>query len=125
MNWYVFNQNNSGGRFHVTDTVCHRLFIEAPNYDKAIEKAEELGCYWNGVAKGRDCSCCGDRWNCYNDEPINLSKYNGDIKSYAQWLSDGYGWTSPDGRIFYADGNVEEVYSKKRGLFLILLIMPP
>ena len=117
MNWYIFNQNNSYGSFHVTDTVCHRLLIEAPNYGRAIEKAEELGCYWNGVTKGRDCSCCGDRWSRYNDEPIDLSKYNGDIKSYAQWLADEYGRTSPDIRIFYADGNVEEVYSKKEVYF--------
>lgn len=62
MNWYMFDQNNSGGSFIVNDNVCHRLFIEAVSFGDAIEKAEELGCYWNGVAEGRDCPCCGDRW---------------------------------------------------------------
>ena len=113
MNWYEFVQNNSGGHFVVTSTICNRLFIEASDFDEAVEKAESLGCYWNGVLKGLDCPCCGDRWDRYNYRPIDLSKYNGDIKNYAQWLADEYGWTSPDGRIFYADGSIEEVYSKK------------
>lgn len=113
MNWYEFSQNNSGGYFDVTDTVCHRLFIEASNFCDAIDKAEELGCYWNGVEVGLDCPCCGDRWNHYYDEPIDLSKYNGDIRVYVQELADKYGWTSPDGRIFYVDDRVEEIYSKR------------
>lgn len=45
MNWYCFDQNNSGGYFDVDDKVCHRLFIEAESFDDAVEKAEELGCY--------------------------------------------------------------------------------
>lgn len=61
--FYGFNQNNSGGHFVVDDSLCHRLFIEADDKDEAISKAEELGCYWDGVDKGIDCPCCGDRWS--------------------------------------------------------------
>ena len=61
--FYEFEQNNSGGSFDVNDKVCHRLFIEADSFEEAIEKAEDLGCYWNGVSKGIDCPCCGDRWH--------------------------------------------------------------
>ena len=62
--FYEFQQNNSGGYFVENDKVCHRLFIEADSEREAIWKAEELGCYWDGVSKGIDCPCCGNRWNC-------------------------------------------------------------
>lgn len=73
--FYEFQQNNSGGVFVVNDVLCHRLFIEANNADEAIHKAEELGCYWNGVEEGKDCPCCGDRWSRYFVEPVPLEKY--------------------------------------------------
>lgn len=59
--FYLFNQNNSGGSFIVNDKVCHRLFIEADDGREALRVAESLGCYWDGVSKGLDCPCCGDR----------------------------------------------------------------
>ena len=163
--FYQFDQNNSYGRFDVNDKVCHRLFIEADNENEAIAKAEELGCYWHGVAEGIDCSCCGDRWrkSCisqcdFHDKKFDcytVSTYNGlgksgeekwqerygcyeiiespswkrtysmlsyegkvrfkDIEEYAQYLADKYGWTSPDVRIYYKDGMVKEIYSRKEG----------
>lgn len=76
MNWYCFNQNNSGGIFDVDDKVCHNLFIEAESFNNAVTKAEELGCYWDGVSKGIDCPCCGDRWSQWDRDPIDLDKYN-------------------------------------------------
>ena len=33
-----------------------------------------------------------------------------DIESYAQFLADEYGWTEPDGRLFFADGKVKEIF---------------
>lgn len=161
MNWYNFKQNNSGGYFYVDDKVCHRLFIEAESFDDAVKKAEELGCYWDGVDKGIDCSCCGDRWSKRDDNPINIEKYaiegyrvcvyDGiykdtiaiwndrygsyeviekptwkeeygtreyvgrikfrNIEEYAQFMTNEYGWTVPDIRIYYHDGNVKEIFS--------------
>lgn len=127
MKWFEFNQNNSGGYFDVDDKVCHRLFIEAEAFNDAVEKAEELGCYWDGVDKGIDCSCCGDRWGKWDDRPVDLERYKtegykslshgtlyfNNIEEYAQFLADKFGWTVPDGRIYYNDGNVKEVFSKK------------
>ena len=159
MNWYDFNQNNSGGYFDVNDKVCHRLFIEAKSFDDAVKKAEELGCYWDGVNKGVGCPCCGDRWHKWSDDPINIEEgysvcsYGGickdtitmwnekygsyevieepiwkkeygireyagrikfrNIEEYAQFVADEYGWTVPDVRIYYHDGNVKEIFSKK------------
>ncbi len=163
--FYEFDQNNSGGSFIVDDNVCHRLFIEANSEEEAIAKAEDLGCYWNGVTDGIDCPCCGDRWTPYADE-INLLEFatNGysvsassedrdsaiaewnkrygkfqvvsapalenkifyrsvyatgsicfaDIEEYAQFLADEYGWTTPDARIYYANGKVTEIHSSKK-----------
>lgn len=84
--FYQFNQNNSFGRFEVDDKVCHRLFIEADSSEEAISKAEELGCYWNGVAEGIDCPCCGDRWNTYYNK-IDIDKWK--IEGYKVEIYDG------------------------------------
>lgn len=149
--YYLFDQNNSGGFFEVNDKLCHRLFIEANSLEEATKKAEELGCYWDGVASGIDCSCCGDRW--YGGDEIdmdqlreysvvdfrseeswyrqygkytvadppkyeksfNIGRFAGKIsfltiEEYAQYLANEYGWTTPDSRIYYADGTVKEIF---------------
>ena len=36
------------------------------------------------------------------------------IEQYAQVVSDLYGWTIPDCRIFYKDGSVKEIFSAKK-----------
>lgn len=81
LKWYEFDQNNSGGHFITNDKVCHRLWIEAESHEEAVEKAEELGCYWDGVANSIDCPCCGDRWGKSYDVPIDFAKY--DEKGYS------------------------------------------
>ena len=162
LKWYCFGQNNTGGFFITDDKVCHRVYIEAVSFRKAVEKAEELGCYCDGVSSGRDCSCCGDRWSKWNDDPIDLNgiqntifeadvfdgcysdtvakwnemygefeiieqpkfvkkwgkRYTGKIKihtleQYVQYNANKYGWTSPDARLYYANGNVTEIFSKR------------
>lgn len=165
--FYQVDQNNSGGSFVTSDTLCHRLFIEANSDDEAAEIAERLGCYWNGVSEGQDCDCCGDRWHppydsidlekintkwkgyeisqwlqanvsretavenlkamypgaTWIEEPILEKKYGSDrvigrikldnIEQYAQVVANLYGWTKPDCRIFYLNGEVKEIYSQK------------
>ena len=169
--FYEINQNNTGGSFVTNDKLCHRLFIEADSESEATDKAEDLGCYWNGVDDGMDCSCCGDRWypsgnsvdledqnarwggyevsewlsgesyaglsdfdivkefksnyegSEWGIEPIIEDKYGSrrvigkvklhSIEQYAQIMADLYGWTKPDCRIFYKDGSVKDIYSKK------------
>lgn len=60
--FYEYSQNNSGGSFKINKRLCHRVVIEADSISEADAKAEKLGIYFNGVADGMDCSCCGDRW---------------------------------------------------------------
>lgn len=62
--WYEYDQNNSGGFFDIDDAkgIGPRVWIEAENAADADAKAMRLGIYFDGVADGMDCSCCGDRW---------------------------------------------------------------
>ena len=34
------------------------------------------------------------------------------IEEYAQYLANAYGWTVPDARIFYKDGNIKEIFKE-------------
>lgn len=57
------------------------------------------------------------------EEPIVENKYGSgkvvgrvkidNIEQYAQLIANLYGWTTPDIRIFYANGEVKEIFSKK------------
>lgn len=78
--FYLFSQNNSGGYFIVNDKVCNKLIIEADCKEEATKVAENLGCYWDGVSKGIDCPCCGDRWT--DCEKIDIDE----LKSYPVWV---------------------------------------
>jgi hypothetical protein len=125
LNWFEVCQNNSGGSFDVDDKLCHRLLIEATSIDEATSKAEDLGCYWDGVSKGTDCECCGDRWSTPYltlEFPMPWSKGYGkskadcqlaSVEEYAQYLADEYGWTTPDARLYYYSGEVKEIFSKR------------
>ena len=63
--WYEFSQNNSGGAFDIDDEkgIGPRVWIEADNAEHANKRALEIGLYFYGVAEGKDCPCCGDRWH--------------------------------------------------------------
>jgi hypothetical protein len=36
-----------------------------------------------------------------------------DLEDYLQFQANEYGWTKPDARVFYKDGQVSEIYSTK------------
>ena len=100
MAFFMWNQNNSGGVFDVTDDVTWRVVIEAENYDLAEYKALNLGIYYNGCDDGRDCDCCGDRW--YDGEELDTK---GDpMLEVLQKYADEWGCESPSIIIHYADG---------------------
>lgn len=73
LKWYRFRQNNSGGHFILNDKVCAEIYIEAESPAVANRKAEDIGIYFDGVNKGIDCECCGDRWSCCDsyDKPVD------------------------------------------------------
>jgi len=121
LKFYRFRQSNSGGSFVVDKKVCHEVIVEASNKEEAIEIAMDLGIYFNGVDDGFDCPCCGDRWYepySHIEFPIKWdeNKTFVTIEEYAQFVANEYGWTKPDIRIFYKNGEVKEIFSSKREL---------
>lgn len=109
--FYTFNQNNSGGSFHVDGNVCHYVIIEATSSQDANDRAERIGIYFDGVSRGRDCPCCGSRWSTIwsdedgDEEPLiygqspesfDFGKYNLSRKGEVQC------------RIHFVDGSKKE-----------------
>ena len=70
-NWYLYNQNNSGGSFVYDDKngLSVNVYIEAENSDHANEIAEQVGIYFDGEY---DCDCCGNRWYPASDWPSTV-----------------------------------------------------
>ena len=96
--FYIFDQNNSGGYWD--KVLGYVVIIEAETPEKANEKAEEIGIYFDGVENDIDCECCGDRW--CRVEPEKLKDFVEEIKYYQKKRE----LTS---NIYYADGRVEEI----------------
>lgn len=48
-----------------------------------------------------------------NEYVVTASVKITNIETYAQFLADEYGWTSPDTRIYYKDGTIKEFFSKR------------
>lgn len=116
MKYFTYGQNNTGGNF-VYDNVkgiATYVMIEAESADKANQKAEELGLYWNGVDTSSDCDCCGDRWYPASSDaegdirpsiygmPVQFLTIKNDL---IKWHKEGY-----ECFVHYADGRVEGYY---------------
>jgi hypothetical protein len=92
--FFHFHQNNSGGYTHhdMEKGIGTNVWIEADDYTQANAIAERIGLYWNGVSKGCDCECCGDRWYPLDDwheaydKPDEIGYYT--EKAYAHY-ADG------------------------------------
>lgn len=63
MAFYTYRQNNPGGRFTRSADLAEFVIVEACCALAANAKLEALGGYFNGVGRGNDCACCGDRWD--------------------------------------------------------------
>lgn len=91
--FWTYDQNNSGGYFHVDPKagVSMYVIIEAATADQANAKAADLG-----MTNAGSCSCCGQRWN---------------------WMEEG--WDQPDLKPLVYDMPPEEfVEESKRDLFM-------
>ena len=86
MSYFKFRQNNSFGHFVGTPLV----FVQADNAADANSIAQDHGIYFNGVADGVDCDCCGDRWYPVHDDD-------------AQAQPSSYGYDGSD--TVYSDGD--------------------
>ena len=106
--FYTFNQNNSGGDFvYRKGSISHYVIIEADSASEATDRALDIGLYFNGVDKGMDCPCCGDRWY-----PLWLEDATEMPTIYSQEISpempdDWMKWIDgPEGYIHFKDGTV-------------------
>lgn len=97
--FFVFDQNNSSGTFDIDDRVAPWVIIEANCADDANTYAKNIGIYFDGCAKGIDCSCCGDRWQKqYSAGPQykTLNEVEADwstaVKRYDAWTHDRSRW---------------------------------
>jgi hypothetical protein len=112
MAFYIWNQNNSGGSFDVDDDVSHRVVIEADSYELAEARAFDFGIYYNGVDRGRDCDCCGDRW--YEGHEVTERDLGGKtLEEYLQECATKWGMEDPDIILHYADGSKKTFTGKK------------
>lgn len=103
--FYTYYQNNSGGDYvHEDNRLAEYVIIEAQTEEHANQRAKELGIYFDGVANGHDCECCGDRWSrpyeggtqeplLYGTPPAAMRHYRGKPHPYCY--------------VHYMDGRVE------------------
>lgn len=111
--FYTFSQNNSGGDFNVDHDrgISQFVIIEADNPDKANERAEEIGLYFDGCDIGYDCDCCGDRWYRVSgyqgsEDPEVYGRNPHGFRSGRDYVP--FKWVEgADGYIHYANGEVE------------------
>ena len=94
--FFEFNQNNSGGGFYFDEEagITHHVIIEAKNAEGAIHRAEGIGLYWDGVADGYDCACCGDRWyppygDAGTDQPEHYGTPFKEVEHIVRWMNEG------------------------------------
>lgn len=127
--WYMFDQNNSGGSFRVNDDVTVYVLIQAASVKEANIKAEDIGIYFDGCSNGWDCDCCGDRWHEAHgamDSFVTFGSYRDDyprtehanVRDYAQAVADDDTWADkgkPSVIVYYADGTVERFFNTKKG----------
>lgn len=69
--FYQFRQNNSGGSYDIDDDISSNVVVEGVDSDDCYQRAQKIGIYFDGVLKGQDCDCCGDRW--YGGDEITFS----------------------------------------------------
>ena len=93
MAWYTFSQNNSGGHFVLDKQqgLTNYVLIEGDTMEQILEKAEDIGIYFNGCEMDRDCPCCGDRWSePWDDELDKEPLIYGTTPE--EVIEKGYGW---------------------------------
>lgn len=89
MKFFTFTQNNSGGVFHRDENIAEFVIVEAADAADANRRAIAVGIYFDGIASGRDCECCGDRFHPFFDgsEGDDVpSIYGEPVESYKPFL---------------------------------------
>lgn len=117
--FYEFDQNNSGGYFHNNEVICPHMIFQCDSEEEAIKLAEDKGLYWDGVEKGIDCPCCGDRWYRY-PQFIDLHKLRSEgypVSRYQVGKNDEY--TVSEWNRKYGKYNIIEQPTWEEGMFRV------
>lgn len=109
--FYEFRQNNSGGSFELDaqSGISTAVIIEADTVEQAVSRALSIGIYFDGVDKGIDCGCCGDRWYVpYGDGDVVPSLYREAIDAdyepkYGKWAPEDVN----EIYVHYVDGSIK------------------
>jgi hypothetical protein len=94
MSFFTYSQNNSGGSFYydAEQGITYAVIVEAGSPDAADARAESIGLYFDGCSEGRDCDCCGDRWDkAYGKgdaTPLVYGKTPGKFATECPWKSE-------------------------------------
>ncbi len=116
LRWFNYRQNNSGGSFVKNDDVSINVVIQATSLKEANRIAEDrAGVYFDGVRKGYDCSCCGDRWyRPWEEDGMEIPTTFVTIEDWAEDTAQD-SWEPKSGEsaviLYYADG-AKTVYYK-------------
>ena len=104
--FYMFSQNNSGGSFDLDlkRGISEYVIIEANSSDEAIDKALEIGLYFDGEG---DCPCCGYRWSSFCEETETPLIYSEEPSKYKSFFTEYHTC------IHYSDGRIEAVRYEK------------
>lgn len=73
MAFFYYRQNNSGGKTYNNETVGAWVIMEHIDARWANDFVQECTngqVYFDGCEIGKDCRCCGDRWNSVNKSGI-------------------------------------------------------
>lgn len=104
--FYHYSQTNSFGIFdrYSDKGIGPDVIIEAYSAESANKRAKKIGIYFDGVEKGIDCPCCGDRWSKAYDD--NKGTINPTINNKAlDEIESGY--SREEVYIHYIDGRIE------------------
>ena len=108
MKLFDFNQNNSGGSFHINDDVTYHVYVEAETAKQANKWAKNnTPIYFNGCSKGNDCSCCGDRW--YKVSDYNGEEYDSKEAALEHFKTKKAGMFDVESIIYFKDGTKEKI----------------
>lgn len=102
---WEFPQNNSGGRFHVNESVSIYVYVDAESAEEANSYAEDYtDIYFDGCRKEIDCPCCGDRWRaCHGSSPAFES-----IEELEEYYQKPSGWRTDQTIFEYTADWVED-----------------
>lgn len=111
--FFHYHQNNSGGGMDIDDNIHINIIIEAKDNLHADTLAQQIGIYFDGIEKGEDCECCGDRWSrqcSVQDGEDYPNLYGRKVTSYKkELLPFANGKVNILGYIYYLDGRKEVI----------------